>query len=168
MNYNKRFFYLIAFILFIFACSKVPRKYIQLNDMKVIIWELMFADKKVTGGTNATGFTDSLGIEYSKVLAYHGISQKKFVESLKFYQSNPEVQKILYDSINNYGSRMQLQLQEQMRKRDSLKLSRSTDSLPSQKAGSLKADTSSLKDTIRRSSDSLLKNKKLLPSVSPV
>ena len=122
MSYKiKRTGWSVLFMVMVAACSKVPRKYIQPEEMKVMMWELMFADKKISdNGGSIFSFPDSLTAEYSKVLAYHNVTQKKFVESLRFYQSHPELQKVLYDSIYNYGNRMLTQVQERVRIQDSI------------------------------------------------
>ncbi len=122
MNYKiKRIGWSVLFMVLVAACSKVPRKYIQPDEMKMMMWEMMFADKKITdNGGSIFSFPDSLTVEYSKVLAYHNVSQEKFVESLRFYQSDPQLQKALYDSIYNYGNRMLTEVQERVRVQDSI------------------------------------------------
>lgn len=123
---------------------------------------MMFADKIVTRDVGNIVYNDSLSAEYSNVLAFYKVSQKKFTESLNYYQSNPELQKSLYDSVYSYGTKIQTQLQEKIRKADSLKnLQKKTDTSAIQlKTDSLRKD-SLRKDSIRIDSiriDSLRKN----------
>lgn len=160
--------WLLSFVVIAATCSKVPRKYIQPDEMKVMMWEMMFADKKIFGnGGSIMSYPDSLTTEYSKVLEYHGVSQKKFIDSWKYYQSNPELLKVLYDSVYNYGNRMVAQVQERIRIQDSIKgaEARLQDSLNLSKPDSLKRD-SLRRDSIRI--DSLKKDSisKVLPAIT--
>lgn len=134
MSHNS-FKHLAIFLcctVLLIACSKVPRKYIQPEQMKELMWEMMFADKIATeGGLVMPALTDTMSKEFSKVLKHHGVTQAKFVKSLEYYQSTPDIQKALYDSIFNYGSRMSEAVQTRLRIKDSVRNAHMADSLES-------------------------------------
>ncbi|MCU7693825.1 DUF4296 domain-containing protein [Haoranjiania flava] len=134
MSHNS-FKHLAIFLcctVLLIACSKVPRKYIQPEEMKELMWEMMFADKiAAEGGLVMPALTDTMSKEFSKVLKHHGVTQAKFVKSLEYYQSTPDIQKALYDSIFNYGSRMSEAVQARLRIKDSLRNAHIADSLES-------------------------------------
>lgn len=156
MSYKNNFikYFLLIVLLAVFvACSKIPRKYIQPDEMKKIMWEMMFADKLTTHASGSRlVLTDSMSRAYSEVLKFHRVSKEKFVRSLRYYESDPEMQKALYDSIYNYGSRMNERLQERIRKQDSIKAVRITDSLKKANPDSLRRDSIRRDSIVRKDS----------------
>lgn len=43
---------------------------------------------------------------YQKVFALHKTNKEQFSESLKYYESHPEIHKVLLDSLLGYANRM--------------------------------------------------------------
>lgn len=114
MNLSKK--YLVVFVvLLIVACQSkvaVPKDIISLNDMKLLMWDIAQADAYSTqyvardSAKNIKAETIKL---YQQVFALHKTDKNQFVKSIKYYEANPEKQKILLDSLLQYANRVKSQ-----------------------------------------------------------
>jgi hypothetical protein len=94
------------------ACGKSRNKYLDLNKMKVVMWDVTQADEyasyyiKKDTTRNMQAATDSL---YAKVFALHGITAVQFRQSFEHYRNNPGRYKVLLDSLTQYSNRIREQ-----------------------------------------------------------
>jgi hypothetical protein len=98
---------IIFFVFIIAACkdeNRIPRSVLSQEKMQLVLWDMMRADQFLAEFVFKNDSTLNKRIEstkmYQDVLAIHGISQEKFSESFRFYQSHPALLKILMDSLN--------------------------------------------------------------------
>jgi hypothetical protein len=98
----------IAFLLMLFgSCSnepKIPDDIIAPVKMKQVIWDLVRADEMVnvyvstdTSANKPEKRTDF----YQRVFQIHRINKQQFKKSFTFYQSHPDLLKIVLDSAYN-------------------------------------------------------------------
>ena len=104
---------ILLFICFaaLFSCSSgntVPKEIIQPQAMKFIVWDMMQA-----GEFSISQFAkDSNNIKrkttetFRQVFAIHKITKDQFYTSFQYYQSHPQQNKILFDSLSAYAGRM--------------------------------------------------------------
>lgn len=101
----------LLLVLFFSACVKkgrVPAEMIQEDKMGVILFEMAMAEGFVDIYFNrdSTIKKDSmLHVEMDKVLAIHKISQKEFRDSYQFYKSNPDIFKVMTDTVYQRSQR---------------------------------------------------------------
>ena len=100
-----RFFLLIILIISNFACirdNKVPKDVIPQNQMRKIMWDLMRADAYVTDFIMKDSIRDKKAESaklYEKIFEIHATNQETFKKSLAFYQSRPDLFKVVSDSL---------------------------------------------------------------------
>ena len=100
-----RFFLFIILIILSFGCirnNKVPKDVIPQNQMRKIMWDLMRADAYVTDFIMKDSIRDKK-VEsaklYEKIFEIHATTQETFKKSLAFYQSRPDLFKVVSDSL---------------------------------------------------------------------
>src|SRR5688572_27227283 len=105
-----RSFILLLFTIFLYSCSnrdKVPKHVLPIEKMYPVMWDLARADVVVTYTHRDTierkHRLDSL---YTQVFGIHDITSERFRESLNFYERNPEILKVLMDSLRSYERRV--------------------------------------------------------------
>ena len=100
-----KFFLFIILIISNFACirdNKVPKDVIPQNQMRKIIWDLMRADAYVTDFVMKDSTLDKKAESaklYEKIFDIHTTTQEAFKKSLAFYQSRPDLFKVISDSL---------------------------------------------------------------------
>jgi len=100
-----RFFLFIILIISNFACirdNKVPKDVIPQNQMRKIMWDLMRADAYVTDFIMKDSIRDKKAESaklYEKIFEIHATTQETFKKSLAFYQSRPDLFKVVSDSL---------------------------------------------------------------------
>ncbi len=79
----------------------------SIDTMKGIVWDMAHADalaqnlyKKDTGSIELKRLA-----LYQKVFSIHNINKETFYNSYNYYQSHPDKNKILMDSVANYANR---------------------------------------------------------------
>jgi len=99
----------VAFLFFL-SCTDnkaLPADIFPVSKMKVIVWDMEIADQ--TAINKYTYKKDSLRMEatglYQQVFARHKTDKKTFYKSLAYYQSYPDLMKVLFDSVTSYGTR---------------------------------------------------------------
>jgi len=100
-----RFFLLIILIISNFGCirdNKVPKDVIPQNQMRKIMWDLMRADAYVTDfimkDSTCDKKVESIKL-YEKIFSIHSTTRETFKKSLAFYQSRPDLLKVINDSL---------------------------------------------------------------------
>ena len=100
-----KFFLFIILIISNFACirdNKVPKDVIPQNQMRKIMWDLMRADAYVTDFIVKDSIRDKKAESaklYEKIFEIHATTQETFKKSLAFYQSRPDLFKVVSDSL---------------------------------------------------------------------
>lgn len=100
----------IATVLILSACSgrtKVPDNVIPQNKMYLILWDLSRADALINitiKDSTVDKKAESIKL-YEQVFAIHNITREEFERSLDFYKRNPEILKVLMDSLRGYERR---------------------------------------------------------------
>ena len=100
-----RFFLFIILIILSFGCirnNKVPKGVIPQNQMRKIMWDLMRADAYVTDFIMKDSVRDKKAESaklYEKIFEIHATTQETFKKSVAFYQSRPDLFKVVSDSL---------------------------------------------------------------------
>ena len=99
----------LFFILTIFfsACTrndKIPKGVIAQNEMRKLMWDLMRADAYIADfvmkDSTRNQKTES-AILYEEVFTIHATTADVFKRSLAFYQSRPDLLKVITDSLRS-------------------------------------------------------------------
>ena len=100
-----RFFLFIILIISNFACirdNKIPKDVIPQNQMRKIMWDLMRADAYVTDFVMKDSTRDKKAESaklYEKIFEINSTTRETFKKSLSFYQSRPDLFKVISDSL---------------------------------------------------------------------
>ena len=116
-----KYFLLAVFVLLLSgSCShkeKLPPDIFPVDKMKIIVWEMEVADQ--VASEHFLMQKDSLRMEstslYQQVFTKQKTDKKTFYKSFSFYEAHPELLKILFDSVNNYGGRQKNAIFKKMR-----------------------------------------------------
>ena len=77
--------------------------------MKTVMWHIAeaeaYANQHIVRDTTKN-LRNETNVLYQKVFALHKTNKEQFAESLKYYESHPEIHKILLDSLMNYANRI--------------------------------------------------------------
>ena len=98
-------------LVFLFSCGKkLPDGILNKETMQAVYWDMMRADEMVN--YNATADTSYNRIEnqeayYQAILRMHNITKETFRKSKEYYESHPELLKIILDSVYAKGERLQ-------------------------------------------------------------
>lgn len=95
---------LILTILFFAGCSqknKIPKGILSQKEMTAIMWDMMRTDEYFNFTSNNT---DSLRRAerismYEQIYRLHATNQEVFKKSISFYQSRPDLFKVISDSL---------------------------------------------------------------------
>ncbi len=106
-----RYFVLFTFVVLTgSSCSqkdKLPPDVFPVNKMKMIVWDMEVADQ--TASDKFLIQKDSQRMEatslYQQVFVKYKIDKKAFYKSFSYYESRPEILKVLFDSVSRYGNR---------------------------------------------------------------
>ncbi len=106
----KKIVSLLFFIVFFLSCShkdEIPPDIFSINTMKKVVWDLEVAEQ--TASEKFIMQKDSLQMEatslYQQVFAKYKTNKATFYKSMSYYEAHPDVLKVLFDSVNNYGTR---------------------------------------------------------------
>ena len=100
--------YLLLWVLLLgwAACrsdKKVPSDVLSPDKMEEVVWDLMRADQFVVSFALPKDSSLQKDAEklkwYNRVLALHDISEQKFKESFRYYQTRPDLMAEIMDSI---------------------------------------------------------------------
>lgn len=100
-----RFFLFIFLLAFFFGCVRndgIPKDIIPQNHMRKIMWDLMRADAYVSDFIMEDSTRDKnveRAVLYEKIFAIHSTTQESFKRSMSFYESRPDLLKVITDSL---------------------------------------------------------------------
>lgn len=96
----------ILAVLFFASCSqknKIPKGIIAQQKMRTIMWDLMRSDEFINNfllkDSSVDRKKESIFL-YEQVFKLHEINQEQFKKSLAFYQSRPDLLKVITDSLH--------------------------------------------------------------------
>ena len=97
-------------LLFVFSCTKktgVPKNILPPDKMEKLLLDLMEADEFVTRKSVDSAVSDSFsrGVVYTAVFTQHKTNKEEFKKSFSYYESHPELLKIVLDSIQSETKR---------------------------------------------------------------
>lgn len=99
-----------CFILLLSSCNhkKIPSDIIKPKEMQSIMWDMIRADnlseERARRDTLLNLNHENLGL-INEVFAIHKIKKSEFERSLQFYQNNPDMLRVIFDSIKMQQSR---------------------------------------------------------------
>ncbi len=105
-----KYLFCIAFLFVFSACGtedkKIPDNVMPVDKMKLVMWDLLQAGNYATIQKEKDTSIKQLNTAYmAQVLQLYKISKDDFFKSFDYYQTHPELNKILFDSINAYSQR---------------------------------------------------------------
>ncbi|SFP71935.1 DUF4296 domain-containing protein [Parafilimonas terrae] len=105
-----KYLFCIGFLFVFSACGtedkKIPDNVMQVDKMKLVMWDLLQAGNYATIQKEKDTSIKQLNTAYMvQVLQLYKISKDDFFKSFDYYQTHPELNKILFDSINAYSQR---------------------------------------------------------------
>ena len=93
------------------AKNQVPKSVIEPGKMKTIVFDLLRADEYLNTylfkDTSLNKKAETVKL-YEQVFLIHHVSRDDFYKSYKYYQEHPDVNKLMFDSLNNWINRPQL------------------------------------------------------------
>ena len=96
---------IILLIVLLFGCTrtdKIPKGILSQNEMRKVMWDLMRADAYVADfimKDSTCNEKAESAILYEKVFSIHATTEEAFRKSLSFYESRPDLLKIVMDSL---------------------------------------------------------------------
>ena len=101
---------LICILALCIACSSgpVPKGVIEPEKMEGVVYDLMQADELLNNFVPKDTGVDmkkERSMYYGKIFKIHGTNKKQFYTSFKYYQQHPDLQKALFDSLNQKAKR---------------------------------------------------------------
>ncbi len=113
----------ILLIFFVItSCTKstyVPPGIIKPSEMQSIFWDIIRGDmlaQEIVNKDSTKNLKAESYIITEKIFSIHNINRAKFEESMAFYQKNPELIKIIFDSLNSVQTRKNSKQSEKRRK----------------------------------------------------
>ena len=104
---------LILLVTLVFSCvrnNKIPKEILSQNEMRKVMWDMMRADAYVTDfimkDSSCNQKTES-AILYEKIFQIHSTTQETFRKSLVFYESRPDLFKVIADSLRSDEKKVQ-------------------------------------------------------------
>lgn len=96
--------------VFLFSCGNhIPNNVLPVDKMQDVMMDLLLSE----------GFAENFELmdtshkrdywyskEYSKVMAIHKVTQDQFRKSLSFYKKNPDLFKVVVDTVYQRGQRL--------------------------------------------------------------
>jgi len=111
---SKIFLIVFCIVIFLVSCSSKNEKIISLSDMKVIIWDMMCAENYYSYMTvsDTTFLQKKKNLQlYNQVFHFHDVSKEQFYNSYTYYEKHPDDMKVLFDSIEAFGSRVKFEFE---------------------------------------------------------
>ena len=109
----KRILYFIFPVLLLASCGDdngdIPKDIIGKEKMQKILWDIMLADQFSTqylskDTVRARVRTKTMEL-YEEVFRIHHTTKAEFQKSFKFYESRPDITKLMFDSLSARASR---------------------------------------------------------------
>jgi hypothetical protein len=102
-----RIFPFILLLTFLFGCvrnNKIPKDVLSQNEMRKVMWDMMRADAYVSDiimKDSTKNQKNESAILYEKIFRIHSTTQETFRKSIDFYESNPDLFKVVADSLRS-------------------------------------------------------------------
>jgi hypothetical protein len=96
-----------------FGCvrnDRIPKNIISQNDMRKIMWDLMRADAYVNDFVIRDSTRDKKAesaVFYEKIFAIHSTTEEAFKRSMAFYETRPDLLKVITDSLRSDEKRVE-------------------------------------------------------------
>jgi hypothetical protein len=101
----------ILFLTIFFSCSgKLPDDVLPPERMQTVLWDVLRADEMAGYYASQDSSLQTLNTYtgyYQHILNIHNISKEEFRTSLKYYQNNPVLFKVVLDSLQSFAERQQ-------------------------------------------------------------
>jgi len=102
---------LLVFVLLLTACgSSMPDGVLPPAKMQSAMWDMLRADEMADyyiQHDSTKGLIGKRGQFYGEVFRVQGITEDVFKRSLRYYETHPDKFKIILDSLQNMGERLQ-------------------------------------------------------------
>lgn len=107
---------LLLFIFSVFFFSgcirdnKIPKGILPQNEMRKVMWDLMRADayvSEVIMKDSTCNKQAESAILYEKVFQIHATTKETFLKSMAFYESRPDLLKLVMDSLRSDEKKVQ-------------------------------------------------------------
>lgn len=115
--------FILLFVVMISSCSNSSKKtdnILSFQEMQKVTWDCMQTDEFLISYVfkDSSINKDSVtALKYEQVFKLHKTNKKQFFESLKYYQSKPNIYKTLLDSISAFGFRIKKENELEIKKR---------------------------------------------------
>lgn len=100
---------LIAFLFFIIGCNantEIPKGILPPQEMQYVMWDMIQADGLTAYSLDTMMRKPAKRMElYGTVLNIHKMSQATFRKNIQFYESRPDLLKIVFDSLQQMALR---------------------------------------------------------------
>jgi hypothetical protein len=99
----------VFFLAFCGGKKRIPRDIISIEKMHLVLWDVIKADEYIMYRSNKDS---SLHKEketvklYKRILDTYKITEEDFRKSMNYYQKNPDLLKIILDSIQKKADRI--------------------------------------------------------------
>ena len=106
----KFFFILLFCFLFLFGCKNdnPDKKRLEINTMKLIMWDMLKADewyiRKSLADSTLKKKREDIRL-YEQVFLLHHITRKQYYYSYQYYEAHPVEFKVLIDSVDAFANR---------------------------------------------------------------
>jgi len=97
----------IFFVIILSGCSqknKIPAGILSQQRMYTIMWDMLRADEYINFPTKVSDTTRlkmERGSIYEQVFRLHATNQSEFKKSISFYQTRPDLLKVIIDSLRS-------------------------------------------------------------------
>lgn len=103
--------FLLFFSGLLAGCSSrndFPEEIIQPPAMKFIVWDMMLGSELSLNqiSSDSTNINQKTTAIFQEVFSIHNITKEQFYQSFRYYQTHPPQNKILFDSLADYASRI--------------------------------------------------------------
>ena len=110
-----RIFLFIILSVFVAGCirdKKIPKGILSQNEMRKIMWDLLRADAYVADfimkdSTRKQDQKTESTILYDQVFNMHSTTRETFIKSRDFYESRPDLLKVITDSLRSDEKKVQ-------------------------------------------------------------
>jgi hypothetical protein len=92
------------------ACSEKKEALLTFDEMKVTIWNLSCAEQYATyfrQGDSTLNNNQRMIVLFNEAFRQQRVSKDRFYKTLAYYNEHPREQKVLFDSVIAYGTRLQ-------------------------------------------------------------
>lgn len=109
----KKAFYISSMLIFLACSGPVPKEILTPDKMQKTVYEIMQVDEYINtfvAKDSSVNLKSKRSIFYEQVFKFNNTTRNEFYISLKYYEQHPEIQKILFDSINAEANRKKVEM----------------------------------------------------------